>query len=747
MKSDISPTSPAIPTVSRRGFIKATGAAYAGLSLGLMLPNRAVAADETNPAFPAPGDDEFAPNFHLRIDRDGHVTIVSQNPECGQGVKTALPMLIAEELEVTWDSVQIVQAGLDNRYQRQVAGGSGATPATFIPFRQLGATARAMLIAAAAQTWEVSADECVAADNAIHHRSSGRSLSYGELVATAATLPVPEQAPLKDPKDFKILGTRIPGIDNHAIHTGQPLFGIDQTLPSLVHATYIKCPTFGGKVKSANLDYLKRQPGVTDAFVIEGTDQIDGLVPGVAILGVDTWSVLKATRSLVVDWEIPESVAQQSTEGFYAQAQTLSAGEPQKDLRTDGDVPEALLNAEQTLEAYYTYPYVAHANLEPQNCTAVVSADRAEIWAPSQAPSWGRSVVAGTLGLPEDQVFIHLTRIGGGFGRRLLSDYMVQCAAIAQRAGVPIKMTWSREEDMQHDHYRSAGWHRFKGGVDSDGNLVAWQDHFVTLGVDSDTDAGRGAGMNSTEFPALFVPNFKLGHSIINSGIPLGWWRAPGSCAIAFATQGFLDELACASGLDPVEFKLRLLGEEERKADPEARRGYHGGRMSGVVKVAADKIGWGTTLPKGEGLGLAFHYSHLGYVAIGTHVAVSTYGELTVKRVVAAVDCGETIMNLSGAENQVEGSIVDGLSTALGLEITVANGAVQQSNFHDYPLLRLPSTPAKIETHFVSTPFPTTGLGEPALPPLAPAVANAIFAATGKRVRSMPFNREDLSWS
>ena len=744
MKNEIAPPA----SVTRRSFIKATGTTYAGLSLGLMLSPRAHAADP-NPAFPTPADGDFAPNFHLRISSDGAVTIVSQNPECGQGIKTALPMLIAEELEVAWETVSITQAGLDDRYQRQIAGGSGATPAHFMEFRQLGATAKTMLIAAAAQSWGVAPGECSAANNAVHHTSTGRSIGYGDLVEIAATLPVPEAsaAPLKSPADFKILGTRTPGFDNPALHTGKPLFGIDQTLPGLVHATFIKCPSFGGKVKSANLDTIKRQPGVTDAFVIEGTDKIDELLPGVAILGVDTWSVFKATRSLVVDWDIPESLADQNTDRFYTQAETLSSGTPQKELRSDGDVDEALRNATKTVDAYYSYPYVSHANLEPQNCTAVVTADRAEVWAPTQLPSWGRGLISGNLGIPEENIVIHMTRIGGGFGRRLISDYMVQCAAIAQKAGVPVKMTWTREEDMQHDHYRAAGWHRFRGGVDADGKLIAWQDHFVTLGVNSDEEPGRGANISGTEFPGLFVPNFKLGQTLLNTGIPLGWWRAPGSCGIAFATQGFLDELAYASGTDPVDFKVRLLGEEERKAKPDDKRGYHGGRMAAVVKHAAKSIGWGTSLPKGQGLGVAFHYSHLGYVAIGAHVTVTPAGSLKINKVVASCDVGETIINLSGAENQVQGSIVDAISTTLGLEITIQNGAVQQTNFHDYPLLRINGTPAEMEVHFLSTPFPTTGLGEPAFPPVAPAIGNAIFAATGKRIRKMPFNTADLSWS
>lgn len=746
MSTALSPAPLAAP-VTRRSFIKLSSLAYSGLSLGLMLPGRATAA-ELNPTFPTPADEDFAPNFHLRIAPDGTITIVSQNPECGQGIKTALPMLIAEELEVDWKSVSIVQAGLDDRYKRQMAGGSGATPAHFTPFRQLGATARAMLITAAAQTWAVPADECYAASNAVHHRPSGRQLGYGDLVAVAAKVPVPSaaEAPLKAPADFKILGTYIPGVDNPALFAGQPLFGIDQTRPGLVHATFIKCPSFGGKVKSANLDFIKRQPGVSDALVLDGSDKMDEFPAGVAILGVDTWSVIKAAKSLVVEWDIPARLNDQDTDTFYARAETLSAGAPQKSLRTDGDVAAALAAAAHTLDAYYTYPYVSHANLEPQNCTAVVTADRAEIWAPTQMPGWGRGLIHSHLGIPEENIFIHMTRIGGGFGRRLISDYMVQCAAIAQKAGVPVKMTWSREEDMQHDHYRPAGWHRLRGGVGATGELVAWEDHFVTLGVQSDDEPGRGAGINSDEFPGRFVPNFQLGQSLINTDIPLGWWRAPGSCAIAFATQCFLDELAHAAGVDPVTFKLNLLGEEAKPAAGKNGPAYHGGRMSAVVRLAADKIGWGAKLPRGEGLGVAFHFSHLGYVAIGAHVIVSPAGELTVKRVVAAVDCGETIINRSGAENQCEGSVVDGISTALGLEITVAGGAVQQSNFHDYPLLRMPSTP-RVEVHFHSTPFPTTGLGEPVFPPVAPALGNAIFAATGQRVRSMPFNKHDLSWS
>jgi len=557
-------STPTPPSLSRRGFIRTTGFATSGLSLGLMLAGRASAAEKKNPAFPHPEEGDFAPNFHLRISPEGAVTIISQNPECGQGIKTALPMLIAEELEVDWKTVTVEQAGFDQRYERQMAGGSGATPKHFMEFRRLGATARDMLIAAAAQMWEVDASECEAAANTVIHRPSGKTLSYGDLATTASTLPVPEMesVKLKDPADFKILGTWIPGVDNPAIVTGKALFGVDQSLPGMEHATYVKCPAFGGKVKSANLEVIKRQPGVTDAFIIEGGDKLEELLSGVAIVGVDTWSVLKAKRALVVEWDNPD-VTGQSTDSFYAQAAEISSG-PGEIMREDGDVDHALMNAPVSIEAYYEYPYASHANLEPQNCTAVVTADRAEIWAPTQLPSWGRGLIAGHLGIPADNVFVHMTRIGGGFGRRLFGDYMVECAAIAQRAGKPIKMTWSREEDMQHDFYRAAGWHRLKGAVDNHGKLVAWQDHFVTLGELTDQDPGRGANMSPTEFPCHFVPNYRLDQTILETRVPLGWWRAPGSCTIAFVVQSFIDELAHAVGVDPLEFKLNLFGDVPR---------------------------------------------------------------------------------------------------------------------------------------------------------------------------------------
>lgn len=733
-----------IATVSRRGFIRISSLAGGGLALGLAF-RPASSAAEPNPAFPAPATADFAPNHHLRISPDGSILLVSQDPEVGQGIKTSLPMLIAEELDADWSTVTVQQAGLDDRYRRQIAGGSGATPAHFEEFRRLGATARVMLVQAAAQTWGVPAGECHTENNRVHHRASGRSLGYGELATSAASLPVPDASTvaLKDPKDFKLLGRRISGVDNPAIVTGKRLFGLDQKQPGMVYATYVKCPVFGGTARSANLDGIKALPGVTDAFILDKQGDFDGLQSGVAIVGRDTWSVFKAARQLEVQWDEGPTAAQ-STDGFLEFAERQSRGDGQQVLKSDGDVDAALQGAAHTVEAFYAYPYAYHANLEPQNCTAVVKDGRAEIWAPTQNPGSARGLVAKTLGIEQSNVFIHMTRIGGGFGRRLMNDYVAECAAIAQRVGAPVKLTWTREEDMHHDFYRAAGWHRFRGGVDDAGRVVAWHDHFVTLGVNSDERPGNGAAIAPDEFPGRFVPNYKLEQTLINTGVPLGWWRAPGSCALAWVMQSFIDELAHAAGRDPVEFRLDLLGSDEPRPSVTGRGpAYHAGRMKDVVRLAAERSGWGEPLPKGEGRGIAFHFSHLGYIAEVAHVAITQDGSLTVKRVTAAVDVGGTIVNLSGAENQVQGSIVDGLST-MGLEITLANGRVQQSNFHDYPLLRISATPPRIDVHFLQTPFPTTGLGEPALPPLAPAVCNAIFAATGKRIRDLPLKKHDL---
>lgn len=742
-----SPESPTSQALDRRGFLKLTALAGGGFALGLYLRSSpfGLAADA---ATAAPVRD-FVPNAFIRISPDGVITLIAKNPEIGQGVKTSLPMIIAEELEAPWESIVVEQAGLDPRLGGQFAGGSTAIPVNYDQCRRLGAAARSMLVRAAAETWEVPVDECFAEAATVVHRPSGRKLTYGELVARAATLPAPDlkSVALKDPKDFKLLGKRISGVDNPKIVTGKPLFGIDQKQPGMLHAVYVRGPVFGSKVSSANLDEVKKLPGVRDAFVIEGTDDLFGLLPGVAIVAADTWSAFKAREKLQVSWA-GYPVDEYSNEAYAARAAALAREAPQKEIRHSGAVDEALASSAHVVEAAYHYPYLAHATLEPQNCTALFKDGRMEIWAPTQSPAPGLDLVARVLNLPKDKITIHLTRIGGGFGRRLMNDFLVEAAAVAQRVpGKPIQVTWTREQDIRHDYYRAGGWHFLKGGVEASGRLSAWHDHFITVGYSGER-AGNGADVSGDEFPSRFIPHFRLTQSLIKTNVPTGYWRAPGSCAYAWVFQSFIDELAHAADRDPVEFRLEILG-DDREVPPSAGnrgRSYHAGRMKNVVRVAAEKAGWKSQkLPRGRGQGVAFHYSHAGYVAIVADVSVAPDGTLKVEKLTAAVDVGP-IINLSGAENQVQGSMVDGLSAAWFQEITFEGGRVQQSNYHDYPLLRLPDTPA-MEIHFVKSDFPPTGLGEPALPPVAPAICNAIFAATGKRIRTLPIDKEDLSWS
>jgi isoquinoline 1-oxidoreductase subunit beta len=750
--------------VDRRQFLRVTALTGGGLLLGTILDSfgatNALAAPGATPSVPPVG--EFSPNAFIRITPDGIVTIIAKNPEVGQGIKTMLPMLIAEELDVDWKDVRIEQAGLDTvKFTGQVAGGSSATPNHWLPLRRVGAAARSMLVSAAASTWGVPASECETAHGVVTHKASGRSLRYGELLEKAATIPAPalDQVTLKDPKTFSIVGTSVRGVDNHAIVTGKPLYGIDVTLPGMLYAVYEKSPVFGGKVKSANLDVIKRQPGVRHAFVVEGVGtSLDGLLGGVAIVADSWWLAKTARQKLQVEWD--EGVAANlSSKEIVATAAELAKKPPMRSLRKDGDVDAALASAAKVVRAEYYYPFIAHAPMEPQNCTASYTADgKLEIWAPSQNPAPARSLVVSALGVKESDVTIHLTRGGGGFGRRLMNDYVVEAARISKEIGKPVKLLWTREDDMRHDFYRAAGFHNFTAGLDANGKIVAWRNHFVAFGdVEKFATAegrggppfGPGAGIGGGEFPARFVPNFALDASVMRASVPTGYLRAPGSNGIAYATQSFIDELAQAAGKDPVQFRLDLLASETPApaAQPGQQAGFDASRMRGVLEVVRDRSGWGKrTLPKGTGMGVAFHFSHRGYFAEVVQATVSRAGAIKVDKVWVVGDVGSQIINPSNAENQVQGSVLDGIAEALAQEITIEKGRAVQGNFHEFALLRM-NKAAPVDVHFHVTTFPPTGLGEPALPPVVPALVSAIHAATGKRVRSLPLSKHDLRWA
>jgi|CZKI01.1.fsa_nt_gi isoquinoline 1-oxidoreductase beta subunit len=730
--------------LGRRSFLKIVTMAGGGLVLGYYVRPEARAdaakADVKN------AEGSFAPNAFIRIGPDGTVTVYSARPEVGQGIKTSLPMVVAEELGADWGSVKVVSAQLDPVFGPQFAGGSMSTPMDYAVMRKMGATARTILVEAAAQTWGAPAGECVAAGGMVRHTPSGRSIKFGDLVAKASTLPVPaeDSVKLKDPKNFTLLGSRIGGVDNPKVVTGQPLFGIDQTRPGMVYAVYEKSPVWGARPLSANLDQVRALPGVRDAFIIDRTvpeNELTGLVPGVAIVADSTWAAFSARRQLKVQWEegrFPDS----SWDDFARQARELANAAPGAnnvtEARRDGDLDKAFAGAARVVEASYSYPFISHANLEPQNCLAHVQGDRAEVWAPTQDPEGARRLASKVLGTAPEKVQVNITRIGGGFGRRLDADPVAEAVAISQRVGLPVKLTWNRTDDLQHDHYRPGGFHFLKGAVDSKGGLSAWRSHHVAF----------GSNMGADDYPARFVPNYLLLNSKLENGIPQGPWRAPGSNTYAWVVCCFLDELARAAGRDPVEFNLALLGDRDLVPGSGARgRPYNASRMRNVVRQVAEKAGWGKPLSRGKGMGLGYYFCHQGYVAEVAEVTVSPKGELRVDRVVAAVDVGSQIVNLSGAENQVQGAIIDGLSAAWLQELDIRQGRVVQANFDDYTMLRMNDAPRAIEVHFIKTDYPPTGLGEPALPPLAPAVYNAIFAATGKRVRQLPLSRTDLSWS
>jgi isoquinoline 1-oxidoreductase beta subunit len=746
---------------SRRDFLRVTGIVGGGLLFAGYVDTLEAASK-----YVAPGLADFAPNAFIRMTPDGIVTIIGKNPEIGQGVKNMLPMLIADELDVEWKNVRVEQADFDpvkydpRVYSAQSVGGSTATPNNWMPMRRVGAAARTMLVAAAAQTWGVPESECTTEPGSVRHTSSGRTLKYTELLDKAASMTAPalDQVKLKDPKDFRIIGKSTTGVDLDAIVTGKPIFGIDVQLPGMQYAVYVKCPVFGGKVATANVAAIAKEPGVKQAFVIEPgpNTALDGLLGGVAIVGDNWWLVNQARKKLVVTWD-EGATASQSSAGYAAQAAALLKQPPARVLRKDGDTDAVLASAPKKVEAEYYYPFLAHVAMEPMTTTAQFKDGKMEIWSSTQNGS-GRQLTSRMLGIPETDITIHFMRSGGGFGRRIQNDYLVEAAAIAKGVpGVPVKLLWTREDDIQHDMYRPAGWHKFTGGLDASGKLTAFRSHFISFGEKTRNQQGeqmenflRAAAIGALEFPSRFVPNFSLGASFMPLGVPTGFLRAPGSNGISFAYQCFLDEVAHAAGRDTVEFLLDLLDDALVGEQPLPGPGvFNAERTRGVLQLVAEKSDWANrrkSLPKGTGLGVAFYFSHRGYFAEVVQATVSKAGVLKVDKVWVAGDVGSHIINPTNAVNQVQGSVIDGLSEAMHQEITIDKGRVVQSGFNNYPLMRMREAPPSVEVHWNITDNPPTGLGEPALPPAPPALCNAIFAATGKRIRSLPISKHDLKW-
>lgn len=741
---------------SRRAVLQAGVLAGGGLSLGWHVSG-------ANAAMPG------ALSAFVLVHPDGGIDITAHQPEIGQGVKTSFPMMIAEELDVDWAQVRVVQApGNRSVYGVQLAGGSSATPTQFDRMRRLGAGARAMLIEAAAKGWGVPASEVTTASGRLYHRASNRSAGYGQFAAAASAVapPKPESLTLKDPAQFRILGKRVPGVDNRAVVTGQPLFGIDARPAGMVYAAFAKSPVFGGNLKSANKAAALAVPGVKAVIDIAqrrdlkteidvGLPGIEMLQQGIAVLANSTWAALKGRDALACEWQGGDAAFQSTTAWDAAAAKALQGGPAMPAHINHGDAPAKLAAAAKRVKADYSYPFLAHAALEPMNCTAHVANGKCELWLATQTPEDARRMVALALGLKPEDITLNLMRSGGGFGRRLMNDVAVEAAVIAKAAGVPVKLTWDRGQDFAHDWLRPGGWHQLEAGLDAKGDIIAWQDHFISFGRDGKLDPP--AVIDASLFPSGVIKDYRADVTVLPLASTLGWLRAPINNAFGFITQGFIDECAHAAGRDGLEYRRALLGPgraipiaEEFSGETKADAGgtpYHTGRMRGVLDKAAAMAGWGRKLParagmrsgQRSGMGIAFHFSHLGYFANVVEASVAADGSVKVHKIWVAADVGRQIVNLSGAENQVQGSVIDALGAAMGQRITFADGAVEQRNFGDYHLAQMSDAPA-VDVAFVATDFATTGLGEPAYPSLAPALAAAIFQATGTRLRQLPFD-------
>lgn len=733
-------------TLGRRQFLQATSTAAGGLLIGFSLAPSANAKVK---------DDARSIGFFVAIDPDGTTTIGGRNPEMGQGVMTSLPMLVAEEMDADWDNVKvkpmplgIIQnpngEGFAWKYGPQGVGGSTSVSGSWQDLREVGAKVRGLLIAAAAQTWNVSADSLKTAPGFVVKADGSDKVSYGKLAPIAAKMEWPEEAPaLKDVADFRIIGKPTRQVHLKELVTGKLEYGIDAEIPGMKYAVIARCPYFDGKLASFDASKALAVPGVTQVVEVAGPEPgepYSTMAAGVAVVADNTWAAMQGRKVLKVKWDKGPHTGE-TTSGFESNCDVAMKGEGQI-VHDEGDFEAGFKSADQTFERQYCVPYVHHCTMEPQNCVAHVKEDSVKIIGPIQMPSGASRMANRLTGIDRLNIHVRATRLGGGFGRRLTVDYVAEAVLVSKAIGGPVKVQWTREDDMAHDFLRPGGTHQMKAGVDKEGNLVAWTQRLASASKyyrrpNMPDENLWQAELYPHDFPAHRVPNYRLEYFNMKSGAWRGSWRAPAHTANAFVIQSFIDEMAHELGRDPLEYRLALLGEEEAlQYDQHGGPVFDTGRLAGVLKLAADKAGWGRKLESGRGRGIAGHFTFGGYVAYVADVTVKPSGEFKVDRVVGAVDVGIPV-NPNGIRAQMEGGVNDGLSTAMHERISVKNGRIAQSNFDNYRLMRIDQSPP-VEVHIVQSTEAPSGLGEPPVPPIAPAVTNAIFAATGKRIRKLP---------
>ena len=723
--------------ISRRKFMVRSTVAGAGLLVGLRFSGPMLLSQESEKAKKKSPVNPFDAYIHVKP--DGKISLIVAKSEMGQGIKTGLAMILAEEADVDFNAVSVEQAETrPDIYEHMGTGGSGSTMENFMPLRRAGATVRELMITAAAQKWNVPKTECDAKKGLVRHTKSSRQTSYGELVEAASKLPLPDpdKVPLKNESEFELIGQATPRVDIPSKVNGSAGFGLDVRVPDMLFAVVARCPTFGGKPAHFEASKAKAAPGVRDVFEIPALGKDMYTAGGIVVVADSTWAAMKGRDALQIEWDRGPAASESSAS--LRESLRAAASRPGKRIRNDGNVDEALPSSAKRVEAVYEFPHLAHATMEPMNITVHARDNEAEVWAPTQSPDWVQRTVAKLLDLPPQKVIVHTTLLGGGFGRRYMADYPAEATQIAKVVGKPVQLVWSREDDMTHDFYRPAACHRMRGAVNQAGHPLLWSHTITSTSIGAfwgSPDKLEESEVGGAKQMPYAIPNVRLEYAAVPSSVPPLWWRSVEHSFNGFAVECFIDELAAAAGKDPVEFRRGLLvkpanwkPKDEDDPDPS--------RLRGVLDIAAEKVGWGKPLPKGKGRGIASYHSFGSYIAEAAEVTVSGK-DFKIDRIVAAIDCGQ-VVNPESVRAQAESAIIYGLSAALKNEITIKDGAVEQSNFDGYDPIRIDEAPP-IEVHLLKSKEDPGGMGEPALPPAAPAVANAIFAASGKRLRRLPF--------